>query len=124
MAFQIADVVADAADAELAEVGEVLADLRGIQMKLFRQRLRRDGPHAGIVERVQAAQVHRQAIGGELGDLIGALFYRHGPDRPFVQCFHKHRRLYQKRPGVPCRSDQDRRSGKIGIECLRECSPS
>ena len=82
MPLQIADVVADAADAELAEVGEVLADLRGVQMELLGQRLRRDGPDAGIVERVQAAQVDRQAIGGELGDLFGALLYRHGPDRP------------------------------------------
>ena len=72
MAFQVADVVADAADAELAEVGEVLADLRGVQVELFREPLRRDGLHAGRFELVQAAQVDRQAIGGELGDLFRA----------------------------------------------------
>ena len=45
--LQIADVVADAADAELAEVGEVLADLRGVQVELLGERLRRDRLHAG-----------------------------------------------------------------------------
>ena len=87
MALQIADVVADAADAELAEVGEVLADLRGVQMELLGQRLRRDRPHAGIVERVQAAQVHRQAVGGELGDLLGALFDRQVLAGPLFNAF-------------------------------------
>ena len=68
--LQIADVVADAAHAELAEVGEVLADLRGVQVELLGERLRRDRADAGAVELVQAAQVDRQAVGGELGDLI------------------------------------------------------
>ena len=70
VALQIADVVADAADAELAEVGEVLANLRGVQMELLGERLRRDGADAGVLERVEAAQVDREAVGGELGDLI------------------------------------------------------
>ena len=70
VALQIADVVADAADAELAEVGEVLADLRGVQVELLGERLRRDGADAGVLERVQAAQVDRKPVGGELGDLI------------------------------------------------------
>ena len=85
VALQIADVVADAADAELAEVRQVLANLRGVQVELLGERLRRDGRHAGVVERVQAAQVDRQAIGGQLGDLIGS------PARPagFVRAFHK-----------------------------------
>ena len=46
MPLQIADVVADAADAELAEVRQVLADLRGVQVELLGERLRRDGAHA------------------------------------------------------------------------------
>ena len=68
--MQVLDVVADAADAELAEVGEVLADLRGVQVELLGERLRRDRPDAGGLERVEAAQVDRQAVGRELGDLI------------------------------------------------------
>ena len=74
MALQIADVVADAADAELAEVGEVLANLRGVEMELLGERLRRDRADAGFLEHVEAAQVHRKPVGGELGDLIGGLF--------------------------------------------------
>src|SRR5438445_2719312 len=77
MALQVADVIADAAHAELAEVGEILSNLGGVQMELLGERLRRDGLDAGVLERVQAAQVHRQAIGGELGNLIEAL-----PDLP------------------------------------------
>src|SRR5262249_32914875 len=73
MALQIADVVPDAADAELAEVREVLADLRGVEMKLFRERLRGDCADAGVFERVEAAQVDGKAIGRELGYLIGGL---------------------------------------------------
>ena len=44
--FEIADVVADAADAELAEVREVLADLGGIEVELLGERLGRDGADA------------------------------------------------------------------------------
>ena len=39
VALELLDVVADAAHAELAEVGEVLADLGGVQMELLGQRL-------------------------------------------------------------------------------------
>ena len=42
VAPQILDVVADAADAELAEVGQILANLRGVQVELLGERLRRD----------------------------------------------------------------------------------
>ena len=48
--LQILDVVADAAHAELAEVREVLANLRGVEMELLGQRLRRDRLDAGGVE--------------------------------------------------------------------------
>ena len=44
---QLLDVVADAAHAELAEVREVLANLRGVQMELLGERLRRDRLDAG-----------------------------------------------------------------------------
>ena len=40
---QLLDVVADAAHAELAERREVLADLRGVEVKLLGQRLRGHG---------------------------------------------------------------------------------
>ncbi len=39
VAAQILDVIADAADAKLTEVGEVLANLRRIQVELLGQRL-------------------------------------------------------------------------------------
>ena len=44
------DVIADAANTELAEVREVLTDLRGVEMKLLGQRLRRDRADAGGIE--------------------------------------------------------------------------
>ena len=39
VAAQLLDVIADSADAELAEVRQVLADLRGIEVELLSQRL-------------------------------------------------------------------------------------
>ena len=47
VAPQLLDVVAHAADAELAEVREVLADLRGVEMELLGERLRGDRLDAG-----------------------------------------------------------------------------
>jgi hypothetical protein len=73
VALQIADVVADAADAELAEIREVLANLGGVQVELLGQRLRRDGADAGVFERVEAAQIDGKAVGGELGNLVAVL---------------------------------------------------
>ena len=72
VAAQLLDVVADAADAELAEIGEVLADLRRVEVELLGQRLRRDRPDAGRVERVEAAQVDRQPVGRQLGNRLDA----------------------------------------------------
>ena len=91
VAPQILDVVADAADAELAEVREVLADLRGVEVELLGERLRRDGLDAGGFERVEAAQVDRQAVGGELGDLI-ALCCPAAARRRFVRLFSQAQR--------------------------------
>ena len=70
VAPQLLDVVADAAHAELAEIREVLADLRGVEVELLGERLRRDGLDAGRVERVEATQVDRQPVGRQLGDLL------------------------------------------------------
>src|SRR5262249_40949276 len=93
VALQIADVIADAADAELAEVREVFPDLRGVEVKLFGERLRRDRADAGVFESVEAAQVHGKAVGGELGNLIGCLLAARGPGGLFVRAFHKPTRL-------------------------------
>src|SRR5690606_15822406 len=71
--LEVLDVIADAADAELAEVGQILADLRRVQVKLLGQRLRRDCLDPGGIERVQRAQVNRQAAGRQLRHLITRL---------------------------------------------------
>ena len=86
--LEILDVIADATHAELAEVRQILADLGRVQMKLLGQGLRRDRTDAGVLELVEAAQVHRESVGGELGDLFEAL-----PGMNLVRQFHKQRRL-------------------------------
>src|SRR5262249_22191790 len=50
---QLLDVVADAADAELAEVRQILADLRRIEVELLGERLGGDRADAIGIERVQ-----------------------------------------------------------------------
>jgi hypothetical protein len=70
MTLQVLDVVADAADAELTEVGEVLADLGGVEMKLLGQRLRGDGLDTCGLELVEAAQIHGEPVGCELGNRL------------------------------------------------------
>src|SRR6185503_11280285 len=60
---QIIDVVADAAHAKLAEVTKIFPDLRRVKIKLFGQRLRRDGFDSGGVKRVEATKVDTQAAG-------------------------------------------------------------
>ncbi len=87
MAAQILDIVSDPAHAELAEVREVLTNLRGIEVEPGRQPLRRNGLNARYVELVQASQVHRESVRGEFGDLIGLLFSLVRPiHKP--QCYH------------------------------------
>src|SRR5690606_10151407 len=71
VAAEVLDVVAHAAHAELAEVRQILADLRGVQLELRRQLLRGDRLHRGGVELRQAAQIDREAVGRELRDLFG-----------------------------------------------------
>ena len=68
--LQILDVIADPADPKLAKIGEILANLGGVQVKLLGQCLRGDGIDGGLFELGQAPQVDRQAIGRELGDLL------------------------------------------------------
>src|SRR5690348_5553805 len=95
MPAQVLDVIADAADAELAKVREILPNLRGIELELFGEHLRRDRVHARDIELVQTPKIHRQAIGGELRHLVGRLpalvrsFHK-------VQCYH-HARWWNRR---------------------------
>src|SRR5262245_13522629 len=56
VALEIAHVIAHAADAELAEVGEVFSDLRGVEMELLGERLRGNRLDAGVLEGVEAPQ--------------------------------------------------------------------
>ena len=58
---QVVDVVTDAAHAKLAKVAQVFPDLRGVQIELFGQRLRRDRLDSGGVKRIQATKVNTQA---------------------------------------------------------------
>jgi hypothetical protein len=87
--LQIPDVVAHATDAELAEISQIFSNLGGVQVELFGKRLRRNRADARVVQGVQAAQIDRQAIGRELGYLLGRLLGRGGPKSRFVRCFHK-----------------------------------
>ena len=95
MAPQLLDVVPDAADAEFAEIRQVLSDLRRIQVELVGQRLRRHRPYAGAVERIETAQIHGQPVRRQFGNRFGCLPPRvaaraAGPPRPrLVRLFHK-----------------------------------
>src|SRR5687767_10953861 len=82
VAAQLLDVVPHASHAEFPEVREVLADLRGIEVELFGQRLRGDRLHAGGIELVQAAQIHGQAVRRQFRHLVGGL-------PPLVRTIHK-----------------------------------
>ena len=73
MPAQLLDVVADAANAELAEVRQVLADLRSVEVELLGERVRRNGAHAGGVELSEAPEVDGQPIGRQLGDRLDAV---------------------------------------------------
>ena len=87
MPAQILDVVADTANAELTEVRQVLANLCGVELIAFGQRLRRDRLHSGRIQFVEAPEVHRQAICREFRDLIGCLPALVQPIHK-VQCYH------------------------------------
>ena len=60
---QVFDVVTDTTHAKLTEVAEVFANLRGVQVKLLRQRLRRDSLDPGRVKRIEAAKINAQPAG-------------------------------------------------------------
>src|SRR4030095_12054059 len=66
VAAEILNVVADATNAKLTEIRQILSNLGGVEMESFRQRLRRNGFGAGSLELIQAAQVNRQSIRREL----------------------------------------------------------
>jgi hypothetical protein len=81
---ELLDVIADAPDAQLAEIREVLANLRGVEVKLLRQCLRRNRADARRVERAQASQIDRQTIGRQLGDGFGGDSRAHERRQPLV----------------------------------------
>jgi len=60
MIAQILDIVANAANAKLAEVTQVLPDLSRVEIELLSQRLRRDGFDSGAVKRIETAKVNTQ----------------------------------------------------------------
>jgi hypothetical protein len=84
---QFLDVVPDAANAELAEVREVFSNLRGVEMELLGEALRGDRLDTAGIELVETAEVDRQAVRRELGDLIGRLPPLVRPIHK-VQCYH------------------------------------
>ena len=75
MVGQGVDVVADAADAELAELGEVLADLGGGEVVALRHLLRGDPVDAELLEMAQAAQVEREPVEGERRNLFQLVYF-------------------------------------------------
>ena len=118
--FKILHVVADAAHAELAEVREVFANLRSVQMELMRERLGRHGLHSVRVERVEAPQIDRQPIGGELGDLVAELL---ALDRQFHKDFIAvpagigtiEQSAHEAQPHRPFAAFGTRRIARIGV---------
>ena len=125
--LEIADVVADAADAELAEVGEVLANLRRVQVELLGERLGRDGPDARALELVETAQVDREPVRGELGDLIEGLF---GFDLGQRLCSEVSQALADcskgagRRANIPAMPVSDRVSPALRLQTVRRRRPS
>src|SRR5262245_21605711 len=69
LGLEAGDVVTDAAHAELAEVREVLPDLRGVEVEALGELLRGDGLHAVLFELLQTARVHRETADRHLRDL-------------------------------------------------------
>ncbi len=59
---QLLDIVAEAARAELAEIGEVLAKLGGLDARDLGQRLAGDGADGVVLQPRQAAQINGQTI--------------------------------------------------------------
>jgi hypothetical protein len=60
---QVFDVVTDTTNAKLTKVTKIFPDLRGVQIKLLRQRLRRDRLDSRSMKRVEATKVNTQAAG-------------------------------------------------------------
>ncbi|CAM5676314.1 hypothetical protein SALBM217S_01363 [Streptomyces griseoloalbus] len=68
LVHEILDVVADAPGAVGTQVGEVLAQLRGVHTRGGRQLLRGDRGHRALGERGQGAEVQRKPGDGGLGN--------------------------------------------------------
>ena len=88
---QLLDVVADAADAELAEIRQVLPDLRGIQVELLGQRLRRDRAHAHASSALRQRRYtdRRLVVSSDTGSACA----RDAARRQLVLLCHKRNRL-------------------------------
>ena len=93
---QLGDVVANAADAELAEVRQVLADLRRSEVELFRQGLRGDGLDPAGGKLVETPEIDREPVCCQLRNLVRRLpslvrlihkvqCYHHAPWRNFCR---------------------------------------
>jgi hypothetical protein len=82
--LQVGHVVANTADAKLAEIREVFPDLRGVEMELMGERLGRNGLDSGRIQRIETTQIDRQSVGRELRDLFAELL---ALDRQFHKDF-------------------------------------
>src|SRR4030095_13648859 len=60
---QVCDIIANAAHAKLAKVTKIFPGVRGVEIKLLGQRLRRNSFDPGSVKRIEAPQVNTQAAG-------------------------------------------------------------
>ena len=54
---QVRDKVTNTAHTKFAKVPKILSNLRGVEVELFSQRLRRNRVNARVRQRVQAAQI-------------------------------------------------------------------
>src|SRR5437773_12329186 len=70
MFAQIVDKVSGAAHPKLAEVTQILSNLRRIKIELLSQFLRRDGLDSGSIQLVEATQVNAESVRGELRDFF------------------------------------------------------
>src|SRR5437879_5669056 len=68
LGLQPGHVVADAADAELPEVSEVLADLRRVQVESIGELLGGNGLHAVLLQLEETARIDRETTDRHLGN--------------------------------------------------------
>ena len=85
LGFEAGHVIPDAADAELAEVRQVLAHLRRVQVVALGQLLGGDGLHTVFFQLLETPRVHGEPAHGHLRNLgkpvIGTTGHRRGRGR-------------------------------------------